>query len=82
MKMPFGIHKGEDVSSLSDRYVRWLYNNCDLWGDLKIEVYERLGIELPKHMSLEDKCELRVQEYEEQMRCIEINDASGGTEAS
>lgn len=36
--MPFGKHKGELVVDLDHGYLRWLYENCDLHGDLKAAV--------------------------------------------
>lgn len=39
--MPFGRYKGEYLEDLPESYLYWLWNNCDLKGQLYTEV-ERL----------------------------------------
>jgi len=36
--MPFGKHKGEDIRTLPDGYLNWLYRSADLYGDLAAAV--------------------------------------------
>ena len=45
--MLFGKHKGKEIESIPKGYLRWLYSNCDLHGELKTEVEVRLGIIVP-----------------------------------
>jgi hypothetical protein len=38
MTMPFGKYRGVEVSELPDRYVCWLLDEVDLFGQLRLEV--------------------------------------------
>jgi hypothetical protein len=42
MKMPFGKHRGQAVSTLPRQYLRWLADNVELKGQLKGEVQAAL----------------------------------------
>lgn len=45
--MPFGKHKGKEVSEVPKGYLRWLRKNADLFGSLASEVDAVLGEEPP-----------------------------------
>jgi hypothetical protein len=45
--MPFGTHKGRPVSELPIKYVQWLVEHAELWGDLQVAIYARIGKPLP-----------------------------------
>jgi len=38
MKMPFGKYKGEEVDSIPEEYLQWLWEEVDLRGQLKRSV--------------------------------------------
>ncbi len=40
MKMPFGKYKGQEVDGLAPDYLWWLWNNIELKGRLREEVYQ------------------------------------------
>lgn len=42
MLMPFGKHKGEPVEDLSEDYIEWLLENCDLRPALQKELENQL----------------------------------------
>ena len=44
MKLPFGKHKGEELSDVPRGYLRWLHQKASLRGRLLWEVEERLGL--------------------------------------
>lgn len=44
MLMPFGKHKGQNVSTLPKRYLQWLRQNVELNGELAAAVSAALGI--------------------------------------
>ena len=44
MEMPFGKHKGTLIKNIDIYYLRWLKDNCKLFGDLQIEVEKNLAI--------------------------------------
>jgi uncharacterized protein (DUF3820 family) len=35
MVMPFGCHKGREISKLPNHYLLWLKKHTDLYGDLR-----------------------------------------------
>lgn len=39
MKMPFGKHKGKDISDIPEQYLLWVWNNVDITNE---ELYEAL----------------------------------------
>lgn len=43
--MPFGKHKGKEVSEVPKGYLRWLLNNGELYGSLASEIASVLGEE-------------------------------------
>jgi DnaJ-class molecular chaperone len=45
MKMPFGKYKEKEIGDIPESYLHWLVDNVDLWGQLRYEVYNILGIE-------------------------------------
>jgi hypothetical protein len=44
MKMPFGRHVGIEVADVPAGYLRWLRDNCELYGELADEVDEALAV--------------------------------------
>lgn len=42
MEMPFGKYVGTEVSELPTKYLEWLTENCDLYGDLEEEIEAEL----------------------------------------
>lgn len=51
MRMPFGKHRGEEISELPDEYLAWLFENADLYGALQVcvekEYWDRFDPEPP-----------------------------------
>lgn len=43
MIMPFGKHKGEDISEIEDSYLQWLIDNCED-DEIQQEAEEELNI--------------------------------------
>lgn len=55
MEMPFGKHKGKSVETLPRRYLRWLQQNVELFGELKTAVEITLnGQTVPVEPELDD----------------------------
>lgn len=48
MKMPFGKYKGEEVEDLPIRYLIWLKENTELYGDLEKLVDELTNDDEPR----------------------------------
>ena len=44
VKMPFGKHKGKLIKNIDIWYLKWLKENCTLFGDLQTEVEKHLAI--------------------------------------
>lgn len=45
MEMPFGKYRGEAIEDIPLDYLKWLYENVELYGDLEVEVSDRLAME-------------------------------------
>jgi hypothetical protein len=43
MKMPFGKHKGQELSEIPPDYLQWITDNLTIAGDLADEIYRVLG---------------------------------------
>jgi hypothetical protein len=43
MKMPFGRHKGKEISEIPPDYLEWISDNLTISGDLADEIYRVLG---------------------------------------
>ena len=43
MKMPFGRHKGKELSEIPPDYLEWISENLTITGDLADEIYRVLG---------------------------------------
>ena len=43
MKMPFGRHKGKEVSGIPPDYLEWVSTNLTISGELADEIYQVLG---------------------------------------
>jgi hypothetical protein len=43
MKMPFGRHKGKEISEMPPDYLEWISTNLTITGDLADEIYRVLG---------------------------------------
>jgi hypothetical protein len=43
MKMPFGRHKGKEISEIPPDYLEWVSDNLTISGDLADEIYRVLG---------------------------------------
>ena len=43
MKMPFGRHKGKELSAIPPDYLEWISDNLTITGDLADEIYRVLG---------------------------------------
>ena len=51
MKMPFGRHKGKEISEISPDYLEWVSTNLTITGDLADEIYQVLDTEPdPEHI--------------------------------
>ncbi len=42
--MPFGIHKGKKMANVPDEYLLYLYENSQIYGELKEYIKENLGV--------------------------------------
>ncbi|KKQ95343.1 MAG: hypothetical protein UT21_C0006G0015 [Candidatus Woesebacteria bacterium GW2011_GWA1_39_11b] len=42
--MPFGLHRGKKLANVPAEYLRWLYDNGKLYGELKTYVEENLDV--------------------------------------
>ena len=43
MKMPFGRHKGKEISEIPPDYLEWISDNLTISGDTADEIYRALG---------------------------------------
>jgi hypothetical protein len=43
MKMPFGKHKGRELTEIPPDYLEWIATNLTITGDLADEIYRVLG---------------------------------------
>jgi uncharacterized protein (DUF3820 family) len=52
--MPFGKWKGHAVSAVPKDYLKWVANNIDLYGELRIAIFDALlgkyGEKVKKHL--------------------------------
>jgi uncharacterized protein (DUF3820 family) len=67
MLMPFGKHKGKDMNDLPIKYVKWLAENADLYGELQAAVYQRLGLAIPQRKSMYERLDEVVNETHERL---------------
>lgn len=42
MQMPFGKHQGEEIEEIPKKYLQWVANNLDLYGDLRVAIFDEL----------------------------------------
>jgi hypothetical protein len=52
MKMPFGKHKGEEISQIDKKYLEWVINNLE---DINQELYDEIESELIERAAEEDQ---------------------------